>query len=88
MYSVLAGAFTVIVQLHRLINRLRSTGCDAADSVRSQHCTLNTALDREQIADNLHLHQAKCLSHYVELSLAADVDVTANNAVMMMMVVT
>ena len=48
---------------------------------------LNAALDREQIADNLHLHQAKCLLDYVEF-VSDDVDVTANNAVMMMMVVT
>ena len=47
---------------------------------------LYTALDREQIADNLHLHRAKCFSDYVEFS--DDGDVTANNDVMMMMVVT
>ena len=37
--------------------------------VSTLHTEHYTALDREQIADNLHLHQAKCLSHYVELSL-------------------
>ena len=48
---------------------------------------LYTALDREQIADNLHLHRAKCFSDYVEF-VSDDGDVTANNDVMMMMVVT
>ena len=63
------------------------TAPDAKDSVRSQHSTLDPALDREQIADNLHLHRAKCFSDYVEF-VSDDGDVTANNDVMMMMVVT